>query len=152
MLPALAVVAGAHVLVMAWLATQASILKFRAAFVPDRAAVLVELRRPPSAATHPRPPIKPPVALPQPQLLPEPLPSGPATIDQGPGTSDRSNLAQPVFLDWPHPTPPGVDWGRAAPTPQLAALGGWSDCRHKDDRQEDAWASARKVKAPCLQR
>lgn len=151
MLPALAAVAGGHLLVVAWLATQASVLKFRAAFVPDRAAVLVELRRPLTAATHPRPQPKPPVVVPELRLPPEPAPSGPATIDQGAGASDRSNLAQPVFLDWPHPTPAGVDWGPAAPA-RLAALHGWADCQHRQDKDAGAWGPAQKPKAPCLDR
>ena len=147
MLWALAVVAGVHGLVIAWLAVQVSILKFRADPVVDRSAVLIELRAAPSAATHPRPVVRPPVTLAEP--IPEPAPSGPETIDQGPGLSDHSNLAQPVFTDWPHPVPSGVDWGAA---PKLAMSGGWASCQHQKDKDEDAWAPARQVKAPCLKR
>ena len=144
---ALAVAAGVHGLVLAWLAAQVSILKFRADPVADRSVLLVELRPALSAATHPRPVVRPPVVVPE--LMAEPAPSGPQTIDQGPGSSDRSNLAQPVFTDWPHPTPAGVDWGAA---PKLALSGAWADCQRERDKDEDAWGPGRHVKAPCLKR
>ncbi len=147
MLWALVVVAGVHGLVIVWLAAQVSILKFRALAVADRSVMVVELRALPSAAAHPRPVVRPPVVVPD--LPAEPAPSGPQTIDQGPASSDRSNLAQPVFLDWPHPVPTGVDWGAA---PKLALSGVWTGCEHERDKDADAWAPAKQVKAPCLRR
>ncbi len=149
MLWALAAAAGVHGLAVLWLAAQLSILKFRADPVADRNVLVVELRPAPSAAMHPKPVVRPPVIVPDPIPDPEPAPSGPQTIDQGPGSSDRSNLARPVFLDWPHPVPAGVDWGAL---PKLALSGAWADCQRRRDKDEDAWAPAKQVRAPCLRR
>jgi hypothetical protein len=138
--------AAAHGLAVVWLASQASILKFRADPVADRSAVLVELTSLPSAASHPRAVAVPHVETPLPAQAP--TPSGPATIDQGTGLEDDSNLARPVFLDWPHPVPPGVNWGRAPD--RVALSGGWSYCRHDPDKDQQAWAPPDQVKPPCL--
>ena len=154
MLWALAAVAGAHGLMIFWLAAQASLLKFRADPVADRSAVLISLQPLPSAAVHPHAAVH---ALPsaEPTPAPSPAPSGPQTIDEGQGTQNLSNLAKPVFLDWPHPTPSGVDWGRSPPAgPALVLSEGWAGCRHAQDkdRDETAWTPAGQVKAPCLRR
>ena len=149
---AFAAMAAAHGLLVLWLTTQASILKFRAESVLDRSAVVISLRSLPMAAAHAPPVVQPPpVAHPGP--APEFAPSGPETIDQREGASDDANLAQPVFLDWPHPLPTDVDWGRPAPPPQTLALTqGWADCRKKNEKADQAWAPAHDVKAPCLTR
>jgi hypothetical protein len=150
---AFAGMAAAHALLIAWLATQASVLKFRAAAVPDLAAVRISLLSLPSAAAHARPVLQPTPA-PEPLPAPEVAASGPATIDEGPGDAGTSNLARPVFLDWPHPTPPGVDWGggKSEAQPQkLAASGPWAGCQKVHDKDQDDWRPGQ-VKPPCLSR
>lgn len=149
---ALAAVAGAHGLAVVWLAAQISVLKFRAQTVPDRSSMVISLQRLPGAAVRARPPVRPP-----PFTLPAPpaASSGPMTIDQGEGTGETSNLARPVFLQWPHPVAAGVDWGpdpQAAAASKLALAGGWAGCRGRADKDEDAWSPTGKVKAPCLRR
>ena len=149
---ALAAVAGAHGLAIVWLAAQASVLRFRAQPVPDRSSMVISLQRLPGAAARPRPPASPPpFTLPAPQAAS----SGPTTIGEGEETGEMSNLAKPVFLQWPHPVAAGVDWGpdpQAAAASKLTLTGGWADCRGRGDKDEDAWAPAGKVKPPCLRR
>jgi hypothetical protein len=150
---AFAGMAAAHGLLFAWLATQHSVLKFRALTVPDVSAVRISLQPLPSAATHARPAPRPPQVA-EAEPAPAPAPPGPATIDQGAGESGNFNLARPVFLDWPHPVPPGVDWGggKAQAAPQKLALAGpWSGCRRGQDRKDEDWDPSR-VKPPCLGR
>ena len=152
MLGPLALVAAAHALLIAWLAAQVEVLRFRAHPFADHGAVLIELRPLPSAGAHARPVVRPPPTV-EPLPEPESEPSGPATIDEGAGSSGVSNLARPVFLDWPHPVPPGVDWGPRADAPrELALAGAWAGCRRAHDRDEDAWTPASRVKPPCLKR
>ena len=150
---ALAAMAGAHGLVLLWLAAQGKVLKFRAQRVADLSSMVVTLQPLAAAAIHSRPAIRSP-RTPEPLPAPEPGPSGPATVDSGPGLGEPANLAKPVFLDWPHPVPPGVNWGRAhetAAASRLALAGGWADCQHKD-KERDAWTAPGRVKPPCLDR
>lgn len=152
MLWAFVAVAVAHGLAVLWLAAQASILKFRAEAAADRGAIVVLLQPLPGAVARPRLPITPP-----PFFIPAPQPAlpGPASIDAGKGSGAVANLAKPVFLDWPHPVPTGVDWGPGAETgkaSKLALSGGWSSCRHASDKDQDAWSPDGQVKPPCLRR
>ena len=152
---ALAAMAGAHGLVILWLAAQVTVLKFRAQRVADLSSMVVTLQPLAAATIHSRPAIRSP-RTPEPLPAPEPAPSGPATVDSGPGLGEPANLAKPVYLDWPHPTPAGVNWGRPpepSAGPRLALAGGWADCQRKDkDKDENAWASPGRVKPPCLNR
>ncbi len=153
MLWALVAMAGAHGLAILWLAAQVSVLRFRAQRVPDLSSMVVTLQPLAAAAAHSRPVVRSPRA-PEPLPTPEPAPSGPTTVDSGPGLGEPANLAKPVFLDWPHPVPAGVNWGReheAAAAPRLAFAGGWADCKPKD-KDEDAWTPPARVKPPCLRR
>ena len=152
MLWALAAMAGAHGLVILWLAAQVTVLKFRAQRVADLSSMVVTLQPLAAAATHARPVVRSPHA-PEPLPAPEPAQSGPATIDSGPGLGEPANLAKPVYLDWPHPTPAGVNWGRPpepSAGPRLALAGGWADCQHRKEKDEDAWVPPGRVKPRCL--
>ena len=153
MLWTLAVVAGVHGLMALWLTAQVSVLKFRAQRVADLSSMVVTLQPLAAAATHSRPAIRSP-RTPEPLPAPEPAPSGPATVDSGPGLGEPANLAKPVFLDWPHPVPAGVNWGHPpgpSAAPRLALAGGWADCQRRKDKGEEAWTPGR-VKPPCLNR
>ena len=151
-LGAFVAMAAAHGMLIAWLATQASILKFRADTIADRSAVLISLQRLPSAAVHARSELRPP-PVPTPEPAPARATSGPATIDQGAGAANDANLAQPVFLDWPHPLPSGVNWGRGpAAQTRLSLAEGWAECGKTHNKDEDAWVRPGKVRPPCLDR
>ncbi len=153
MLWALAAVGGAHGLMLLWLAAQVTVLTFRAQPVADPSSMVITLQPLPGRVARPRRLIPSPPPEPAPQL--QPAPSGPATVGERAGPGAPANLAKPVFLDWPHPTPAGVNWGRApdaAAASRLALSGGWADCRRRRDKDEDAWATPGRVKPPCLAR
>ncbi len=130
-------------------------LSFRARPVADLSSITVTLQPLPGRTSRPRPAERSP-ARPEPAPPGSPAPSGPTTIEGDAGPGELANLAKPVFLDWPHPTPAGAAWGReseAASAPRLALSGGWTQCRRKDKAEDEAaWSPSGRVKAPCLDR
>jgi hypothetical protein len=111
MLVALAAVAAAHGAVLAWLGLFQPTLRFRPGPDPDREAVFVTLAPFPAAApAPPLPPTARPKAVDEPVLPVVDAAPVPARIAEA-EPEDPTNLARPVFRVWPHPLPPGVDWG-----------------------------------------
>jgi hypothetical protein len=139
---ALAAVTAAHALAVLWLALFQPTLRFRAGPDLERRALIVSLAQLPTAVPAPGP-VRPPVAglpiLPiLPVAAPEPAPApDPAPIADADGEVLPS-LARPVFRIWPHPLPPGVDWGSAP------GLG----CADRQDQEQTAPVAREHAREP----